>query len=346
MATNRDLLKETIADAKAVKETAIANAKLALEEAFTPHLKSMLAAKLDEMEKEDDVKEEVVDEKMDSKDKEKVDEKKDKEDLDEMDAVSWNDKNNPTRSSSVSLKDPRKVGQSTSNYSINEEEEIDEEINLDELLAELDEAKNDSKKGNKEEQKRMEGAIRDDRDHIKDLEKDIADNERKLAKLKKDEPKDVSEEMKKSDDEQMEEAMRGGPMYDEDDTMRTEQEDVDVDVDEKEDINVDVEKDVDVDYVSKESDIEVKSELPGEDADVSAILGLLTKAQEKATDMGDEKLMDQIGNTITYYTRAHVVAEAKDEDDVKEEMKDKKDDVKEELNEEVARFKKLAGLIK
>jgi len=23
--------------------------------------------------------------------------------------------------------------------------------------------------------------------------------------------------------------------------------------------------------------------------------------------MGDEKLLDQIGNTITYYTRAHVV---------------------------------------
>ena len=44
---NNDLLKEAIADAKAVKETAIANAKLALEEAFTPHLKSMLSAKLD-----------------------------------------------------------------------------------------------------------------------------------------------------------------------------------------------------------------------------------------------------------------------------------------------------------
>ena len=149
----------------------------------------------------------------------------------------------------------------------------------------------------------------------------------------------------REEDMEMSEAMRGGSVYDEDDTMR-EQEDVDVDVDEKEDIDVDVEKDVDVDDVSKESDIEVKSELPGEDADVSAILGLLTKAQERATDMGVEKLMDQIGNTITYYTRAHVVAEAKDEDDVKEEMKDKKDDVKEELNEEVARFKKLAGLIK
>jgi hypothetical protein len=53
MATNRDLLKEAIADAKAVKETAIANAKAALEEAFTPQLKTMFAAKLQEMEKEE-----------------------------------------------------------------------------------------------------------------------------------------------------------------------------------------------------------------------------------------------------------------------------------------------------
>jgi hypothetical protein len=43
-----DLLKEAIADAKAVRETALANAKMALEEAFTPHLKSMLSAKLSE----------------------------------------------------------------------------------------------------------------------------------------------------------------------------------------------------------------------------------------------------------------------------------------------------------
>ena len=54
MATNRDLLKEAIADAKAVKEMAIANAKAALEESFTPHLKSMLATKLQEMEKIED----------------------------------------------------------------------------------------------------------------------------------------------------------------------------------------------------------------------------------------------------------------------------------------------------
>jgi hypothetical protein len=50
---SRDLLKEAIADAKAVKETAIANAKAYLEEAFTPQLRSMLAAKLEEMDEEE-----------------------------------------------------------------------------------------------------------------------------------------------------------------------------------------------------------------------------------------------------------------------------------------------------
>ena len=202
MATNRDLLKEAIADAKAVKETAIANAKLALEEAFTPFLKDQLSAKLAEMDKDDE--KEV---------------KEEKEEVEEMDAVSWNEKNNPTRSKSKPFLDPKKVGQGTPAYAVNvNEEEIDEEINLDELLAELDEldeAKNDSKKGNKEEQKRMEGAIRDDRDHIKDLEKDIKDNERKLKKLKADEPKDVNEseeideEMKsKKKKEEMDEEMK------------------------------------------------------------------------------------------------------------------------------------------
>jgi len=50
----RDILKEAIADAKTVKETAIANAKAALEEAFTPQLKEMLATKLEEMDLEEE----------------------------------------------------------------------------------------------------------------------------------------------------------------------------------------------------------------------------------------------------------------------------------------------------
>jgi hypothetical protein len=41
-----DLLKEAIADARAVKETALANAKIALQEAFAPRLERMLATKL------------------------------------------------------------------------------------------------------------------------------------------------------------------------------------------------------------------------------------------------------------------------------------------------------------
>ena len=221
--------------------------------------------------------------------------------------------------------------------------------------------KKDSKKGNKDEQKRMEGAIRDDRDHIKDLKKDIEDNEKKLDKLKKDYKKDiVKEEYKKDMDEEMDPKKKkmtvkefkaqikerilaemsedldeadavsfrrqnspsytmdadGGPVNPQPhkvgkSTVEEEMKDIDeaeeVDVEDNEDINIDVEKDIDIDDVSDKSEIEVDSELSGESSDVTAILGLLTKAQEKAESMGDEKLLDQIGNTITYYTRAHVV---------------------------------------
>ncbi len=63
---NSKLLKEAIADAKAVKETALANAKLALEEAFTPRLQSILSQKMRaEAEMEDD-EAKKVDEELDS----------------------------------------------------------------------------------------------------------------------------------------------------------------------------------------------------------------------------------------------------------------------------------------
>ena len=62
-----DLLKEAIADAKAVRKTALANAKLALEEAFTPKLQSMISAKIQE-EAEDDMDEMREDEEMDEVD--------------------------------------------------------------------------------------------------------------------------------------------------------------------------------------------------------------------------------------------------------------------------------------
>ena len=95
---NRDLLKEAIADAKAVKETAIANAKVALEEAFAPHLRSMLASKLEEMDRDEEVEE-----------AKKADEEKDM---------------------------MEEYGTSM------EKDEIDEEFDLNEILAELEEDEN------------------------------------------------------------------------------------------------------------------------------------------------------------------------------------------------------------
>jgi hypothetical protein len=100
MATNRNLLKEAIADAKAVKEMAIANAKMALEEAFTPQLKSMLSTRLQEIEDRDE----------------------DDDDMDEDD-------------------DSNQLPNPPSELYIDESEE--EEFNLEELLAELNEEEDD-----------------------------------------------------------------------------------------------------------------------------------------------------------------------------------------------------------
>jgi len=95
---SKDLFKQAIAEAKSVREAAIANAKEALEESLTPHLKDMLAAKLQEMEdKKDETVEETVEEveeaKHNNKDEsveEAKDDKKDEaieEDLTEVPAV-------------------------------------------------------------------------------------------------------------------------------------------------------------------------------------------------------------------------------------------------------------------
>ena len=56
-----DLLKEAIADAKAVRETALENAKMALEEAFTPRLQSMLSKKIQTELEDDDMEDEMDD---------------------------------------------------------------------------------------------------------------------------------------------------------------------------------------------------------------------------------------------------------------------------------------------
>ena len=209
----------------------------------------------------------------------------------------------------------------------------------------LMEKKEDSKKGNKEEQKRMKGAIEDDSDHIEKLKKDLKADKKKLAKLKKDEPKDVNEsesvdelqanrkgdkgdtkieklsdnEMDPKDDKKLtKEGLKDmirekitSILNEDAELYEAEEEEVekntDVEVEDDTTVKADIEKEVDIDDESVESDIEVKSSLPGMDADTDAVLGLLTKASEEADAFGDDpELKTQIGNTITYFTRKHV----------------------------------------
>ena len=64
----KELLKEAIADAKAVREVALQNAKMALEEAFDSKIKNMLSAKLaEELEEDVELEETYMEDEKDKK---------------------------------------------------------------------------------------------------------------------------------------------------------------------------------------------------------------------------------------------------------------------------------------
>ena len=124
MTNNRDLLKEAIADAKSVKETAIANAKLALEEAFTPYLKDQLSAKLQEMDDEEEVKEVKNSDKEEVKEVEAKKEEVDEINLDELLAELELDEDEKTDAEEEGYEDGME----------DEKEDIDdEEVDLEDL---------------------------------------------------------------------------------------------------------------------------------------------------------------------------------------------------------------------
>ena len=146
---NRDLLKEAIADAKAVKETAIANAKAALEEAFTPMLREKLAAKLAEMDKieEEDSVEEAKHNKEEVKETYSVEEDEMMEDDSMMEEESLSEEDETT-----------------------EGKEKTDEIDLEELLREL-EAMEEGDYVNEEDDTMEEGKMKKD-DKKKDLKEE------------------------------------------------------------------------------------------------------------------------------------------------------------------------------
>lgn len=142
MSTNRNLLKEAIADAKTVKETAIANAKAVLEESFAPQLKSMISLKLQEMADEDE-----------------------KEDLEEVGFGKSRAEGDEGFSS---------MGEKAL------DEELDEDMDLEDLLKELNEEKEEEEESEEEEEESEEGEPIDleeftDEDLKKMIEDVIAD---------------------------------------------------------------------------------------------------------------------------------------------------------------------------
>ena len=137
----------------------------------------------------------------------------------------------------------------------------------------------------------------DDAEHIDALEKDMADD-KKSNKMKTSELKAKIKEMVLAemalDIDNMEDAPESEVDFlSEVDAILAEA-DEEVAVDDTE-VAVDGEENIDVDTTTEV------------DPNVKAVQDALTQAQAAAQKLGDPKLTDQIGNTITFFTRAHVV---------------------------------------
>ena len=183
-----DLLKEAIADAKTVRETAIANAKMALEEAFTPHLKSMLSATLAE---EDD--EEDNDEGMHDNDEMRGDEEEGMHDNDEMRG------------------DNEEGMHGDEEEGMHDDDEDAEEMREEEDIIEIDGVKYAPVMSEEDDEEDNEEGMREDQELdlesvIKELETEIAESEEsdgEITEEKDDEDDDkVDEEIVTEEDEE------------------------------------------------------------------------------------------------------------------------------------------------
>jgi len=161
MNKGNQLAKDAIAEAKVIRATALEQAKLALEEAFTPHLQSILAAKLNELEEDDDVyeseeekMEEMIDldallaeeESEDEKEESEDEEDEDKEEMDDedMDISSMSPKEVEDYIRQIAAEEFEKLeageheegGEEGEEEMEAPEEDDDEEIDLNELFNE------------------------------------------------------------------------------------------------------------------------------------------------------------------------------------------------------------------
>jgi hypothetical protein len=231
---NRDILKEAIADAKSIKEAAIANAKAALEEAFTPYLKEKFTAKLAEMEAED-MKEA----------KEEMDENYGKEEIEErLGTINDPDSDAPhgnleEEDMEEGMSDPvMRHGmkgddkEEKRTEKMREEESMDE-MNLDELLAELDEELSEAKEKEMEEtinEAEEEEVEMDSEEEVEGEEEEEIDLEDMTEDELKDLIEDVIEDMVRAGELEAGENFEG----EEDE----EEEDIDIDMEDEEEETV------------------------------------------------------------------------------------------------------------
>ena len=254
----RDILKEAIADAKTVKETAIANAKAALEEAFTPQLKSMLAAKLEEM---------------------------DKEDMDEAEDMRHKDDKGPDRGAE------RKSLDSEPRYNKKkdldeEKDDMDEEINLDEILAEIEEMDKkdiDEDARTDAEEEGYEDGMEDEKEDMEDEDEEELDLDDMSDDDLKEFIEDVIADMVASGE------LEAGENFEEE----GEEEEVDVDVEDDVDVEISEAKKKD-----KEDDKDKMEEAVGNPISTSVKAGSKNKYDEdfmKAVKDDLAKLMSKVG---------------------------------------------------
>ena len=254
---NRNFLKEAIADAKTVKESAIANAKIALEEAFQPQIKSMLSAKLEEMDREDEAEDRVKEAK--EKDAEITEEK---EYMTKKEKREGDDRKSDDKAETETEK-MRKL------------EEDDSDLN--EILAELDrelseeaDSKDDSKdiKEDEDTDAEEEGYLDGEEDADEDMDED-----------EDIDLEDMSEEdLKKFIEDVIEDMVGAGEL----EAGESFEDDVDVDVDEDGELEVedDMETAVDVELDEAKEEIDEKQ---GYDARLGDALG--GKHGKKKQDM-------------------------------------------------------------
>ena len=237
---NRNFLKEAIADAKTVKESAIANAKIALEEAFQPQIKSMLAAKLEEMDKEE--MDEEMDDKVDEAKKDDAEITEEKEYMTKKERKEGDDRKSDNKAEAETEK-MRKLKE-------------DDDSDLNEILAELENElseemdSKDDKKDIKEDEKtdaEEEGYLDGEKDEKEDMDDEDEDIDLE----------DMSEEdLKKFIEDVIEDMVGAGEL----EAGESFEDDVDVDVDEEGEIEVedDMETAVDVELDEAKEEIDEK----------------------------------------------------------------------------------------